>query len=42
MVTDTERDKGYNKISLNVLQAKNSVKAVSAGGRKEVSEAPCQ
>lgn len=35
MVTDIKRDKRYNKISPDGLQANYSVKAVSVGRRNE-------
>lgn len=36
MAIDIKRDKGYNKISPDGLQANNSVKALSVGRRNEV------
>lgn len=36
VVTDIKRDKEYNKINPDILQASNSVKAVNAGGRNEL------
>lgn len=39
VVTDIKRDKEY-KISPDILQASNSVKAVNAGGRNDCKKLP--
>lgn len=36
VVTDIKRDKGYNEISPDILQASNSVKAVNTGGKNDI------